>query len=374
MKKIRSLNPIEYELIETLGEGGFSTVYKALKRDLQLKVAQITALKILKSQMNLEKWKDEFLSLSRVKAPNCVRLLGWDYFQGCPVLVLEWIEGVTLLKWLQDFKRQQSAVEFRDLQHLIDEITIQVHQGLQDIHAAGLVHGDLSPQNAMIDVQGRLQLLDFGLTNTKDHCFTAEFAAPEVLAGRFATAKSDLYSLGRLRDWLERQLGLPMSTTTQILLSEEPEKRSLHLIFEPRADERQKTQTDLAQTVRQSLRQRTSFFLQKTMQKGSSLLITVGLLFKRNKMRALATLSCLALTFSKGSAAPDLRPALVMIKTKEWYEIRVNQINYGYTPVEIELPSGASHHFEWSSRRKKGQRSLTLQPGQNMVIGDDFFK
>jgi serine/threonine protein kinase len=369
MAKLQSARPIEYELLQPLIEGGFSTVYKALRRDLEFGLEQIVALKILKSKIDLEKWRDEFISLERVQSSRCVRVLGWDYIDGCPSLILDWIEGVTLSDWIEWLQAQNRTAENLAVSRdLIDELCAQIIEGLSDIHVSDNIHGDLSLQNIMLTAKGEIKLLDFGLASSKELNFTAEFVAPELLMGARPSKATDLYSLGRIREYLERRMKLPLSATTKALLHPEPNHRVFISAFEATSEERNERQKILAENLKNlNLQQRLSTKLKPQTQVASDLKQ------KSSWIKNLSYASVLAFSLNVGNAAPDTRPAHLFIKTKQWVEITIDGRRIGYTPLDVELVAGRNYKVEWRTKTSSGQRSLTPEPGQNMFISDHFF-
>src|SRR5690348_7962163 len=132
------VKPYGYRLVEFLGEGLNSCVYRAFKEDKDLGVRHEVALKILKSETQVAAWRSEFSRLAKVRSPYCVALLGWEVVDTRPALVLEYVKGVTL----EDLRR------FGDLSvENINEICAQALLGLSDLDEAGLFHGDLSLHN-----------------------------------------------------------------------------------------------------------------------------------------------------------------------------------------------------------------------------------
>lgn len=355
MQRLTSHRPIVYEKLTQLGEGTFSTVYKALRRDGEFDLQQWVALKILKSQIAIENWREEFKALEQVNSDKCVRVIGWDVLEEKPALVLEWVDGITL---------GSLCLRIPVRQQLIDELSLQIYEGLQDIHHSGIVHGDLSLQNVMITRTGKIKLLDFGLSKAKIKMFTPEFAAPEILNGETATITSDLYSLGRLREFLERRAKLPLSFTTKQLLKGNPEERHFDLLFHASEGERGAYQSDLALNVRSESEQEVRRPAPKThIQEGIST-------FLRNLLLLFLT----TVALGSASATHDTRDAILLVRTAKWYSIVVNGQKIGYSPVEMNLKPNATHTIEWESANSHGQRTLTLKPGQNMVITDTFFK
>ena len=186
---------IRLHLRKVIGEGGQGRVYEAVRLDPSTNLRQTVAVKLLHSRTSVDLWRKEFSSLAEVRSPYCVRVLSFERVRGRPALILEHVRGVSLTEW---HRAQIGSPECRD------EILAQVHAGLRDLRAQGSYHGDLSPNNVMIDDRGGIRLLDFGLANGHgaDLRCTPEFAAPERLRGAPPEYASDLYSLGQLQTFL----------------------------------------------------------------------------------------------------------------------------------------------------------------------------
>lgn len=350
-----SSRPIVYQRLQKLGEGTFSTVYKALRRDRDLDIQHVVALKILKSQIAIDTWRDEFRALERVNSERCVRVIGWDLLEGSPTLILEWVDGITLADLSRSHRLSLAQ---------IDEICEQIHEGLLSLHKVGLVHGDLSLQNIMITASGEIKLLDFGLSNTQLKMFTPEFAAPERLSGERASFDSDFYSLGRIREYLERREKLPISFTTKELTHVERTKRRYVLLFEMNAVERHAYQVGLARLVKDSKSQITSSSLPQTEMETHSPSVWKNLLLLLLTTTALGS----------ASATHDAREGSLIVRSKKWAEIIIDGEKKGYTPIEVQLKPYTDHKVKWRTAFGSGQRALTLKPGQNMFINDEFFK
>lgn len=350
-----SSRPIIYQRLQKLGEGTFSTVYKALRRDRDLDIEHVVALKILNSQIGIETWRDEFRALERVNSDRCVRVIGWDLLEGSPTLILEWVDGITLAELSRSHRISLPQ---------IDEICEQIYEGLQSLNKAGLAHGDLSLQNIMITANGEIKLLDFGLSSTNLKMFTPEFAAPERLNQEKADARSDLYSLGRIREYLERREKVPISFTTKELTHVERENRRYILLFEMNAVERNAHQVALSRLVKESKAHLASDRLPQTEIESHSPSIWKNLLLLLLTTTALGS----------ASATHDSREAYLIVRSKRWAEVFVDGEKKGFAPTEVRLRPNTEYKVQWRTANGRGQRALTLKPGQNMFIGDGFFK
>lgn len=211
-----------YTIIETLGEGGFSKVYKAKKNDS----GQIVAIKVLKtfdtnnkSQRNIERFNREIKLCSELYHPHIVRLGNTGKTHKNQFYAeFEYIPGSTLDVHLNNHG-PMAAQE-------AGELMGQVLDALCCAHKKGIIHRDIKPQNIIITKTGHrphAKILDFGIgvyapevrqqnykniTLTQDTLGTPSYCAPEQLRGEAPTVKSDLYSWGLIL--LECLLGKPI--------------------------------------------------------------------------------------------------------------------------------------------------------------------
>ncbi|MDX2153474.1 MAG: protein kinase [Bryobacteraceae bacterium] len=207
----------KYQVLERLGEGGTSVVFKA--RDLES--GELVAVKIIRPEnlenpRVLESFRREAGIASRLDHANVVRVIGSGEQDGLHYLVLEFVGGRPLSELLQLSPRLQLK-EFLDLAR-------QVAEALSVVHAAGIVHRDLKPANLIFARDGRLKLMDFGIARLTGETVTLgtargtpEYMAPEQLVGEAATAYSDVFSAGAVF--------FEMLTGTQPLRGLSPAKR-----------------------------------------------------------------------------------------------------------------------------------------------------
>ncbi len=186
-----------YNITAKLGAGGMGEVYLADDTKLNRQVA----LKFLPSTLWDEEGAQKRLlreaqAASKLDHPNIVTIHGIDEFEGQPFIIMAHVPGATL--------REYCKAETRTVQSLMG-IAIQIADGLQHAHDAGVIHRDLKPSNVLVDPTGRARILDFGiaslrgaarLTQTGTTVGTLAYAAPELALGREASAATDVYSLG----------------------------------------------------------------------------------------------------------------------------------------------------------------------------------
>lgn len=218
MKRNTCSKPATYQIIEMLGEGLTSCVYKSFKISETHNLNTLVALKILKSQSFIQEWKQEILSLQSVSHENLVQIRGWEELDLGFTIVLEFIDGLSLAQLL----KQEMELTHDEKNCLFQ----QAHIGLQKLHQIGLVHGDVSPNNIIIDKYGTVKWIDYGFGNFQSQKkFTPQFASPEVIQGSQCTSSSDLYSLAKLANLL-----FPEECHIRETLSSPPQIRNISFL------------------------------------------------------------------------------------------------------------------------------------------------
>ena len=185
-----------YEIINCIGSGGMSDVYKA--RDHKLN--RYVAIKVLKAEFRGDR---EFVSKFRVEAqaaaglahPNIVNVFDVGEENGNYFIVMELVEGITLKLYIQN----RGRLSVREAVG----ISLQVAAGLEAAHNNGIIHRDVKPQNIIISTDGTAKVADFGIaraatsdTINSNVMGSVHYSAPEQSRGGFSDARSDIYSLG----------------------------------------------------------------------------------------------------------------------------------------------------------------------------------
>jgi hypothetical protein len=181
-----------YRIIGRLGHGGMGEVYRAD----DLKLGQPVALKFLPADVDrdparLTQLHTEVRLARQVSHPNVCRVYDIDEVEGTTFLSMEYVDGEDLASLLRRIGR---FPEDRGL-----EIARQICAGLAAAHERDVVHRDLKPANVMLDATGKVRITDFGLAGVSGEALragTPAYMAPEQLAGREITARSDIYALG----------------------------------------------------------------------------------------------------------------------------------------------------------------------------------
>jgi serine/threonine protein kinase len=348
MKQILRSSSVSYSLMEHLGEGLNSTVYKAVRFDPFHHLKQTVALKVLKSKNLVDIWKNEFASLEKVACKNCVRVFGFEWVSGRPALILEYVNGVSL---------RQLCLAAPISSPLAREILAQIQTGLISLRDQGLCHGDLSPNNVMIDENGVIKLLDFGWANTRtDHVqATQAFAAPEILAGARPDFISDLYSLGVLEEMLLQKKSKRLS-----------EIREERAPFEFTSHEMQRKK--LGRLVRRAHDQNSKW------KKMATRSLALSRAPKWPVIPVVVMLTIFFLAPSSQSPIEAIHLGLLKIRTQAWTEILLDGQKIGFAPQDLLVSADQKHELSWVTAHNRGQRAIRMQPKQIQLIEDQDLK
>lgn len=197
----------DYLLIKRIGVGGMSEVFRA-QRIVRAPGEPDLALKRL-----LPAWQDdhqiaqlfmrEVEALRRISHPAVVRLIDAGVLHGIPFVVVPWIDGANLRRLLRATGRNDQQ-ERLPLQACL-WLGYQLALGLDAAHRTGVVHRDVSPSNVLVDQQGKVLLIDFGIARVAGLAQTTHgqglrgkwaYASPEQVAGLPLDHRTDLFSLG----------------------------------------------------------------------------------------------------------------------------------------------------------------------------------
>ena len=186
----------KFDVLRRLGRGGMGSVYLARDPDID----RLVAIKLLHEGFDSEELRGRFnaeaRSASALRHTNIVTIFQTGTFLERPFIVMEYIEGETFA----DIIASGRAVPVAQKLQLFDELL----GGLQYAHAKGVVHRDIKPSNVMVDSEGVVRILDFGiarlgdggLTRTGVVLGTINYMSPEQLAGQVVDARADIFSAG----------------------------------------------------------------------------------------------------------------------------------------------------------------------------------
>jgi len=187
-----------YELLEKIGEGGMSEVFKARCNKLN----RFVAVKILKREFCnnddiVKKFKDEATAIATLSDNNIVNILDVGTQEDLNYIVMEYVKGKTL----KDVIKQVGKMNYETA----ISIAIQIAKALDCAHRNNIIHRDVKPQNILVTEDGVMKVTDFGIakstssatiTKTTTIMGSAHYLSPEQAKGTFIDCRTDLYSLG----------------------------------------------------------------------------------------------------------------------------------------------------------------------------------
>ncbi len=192
-----------YRAIKQIGSGGMGSVYLAERADGHFE--QKVALKVVKPGMNTQeiitRFEEERQILARLQHPHIARLLDGGISElGLPYFTMEYVKGKPITEYCDE---NNLTIEQRlELFKKVCEAVLYAHQNL-------VIHRDIKPSNILVQEDGTVKLLDFGiakvfeedddkkfLTRTGMRVMTPEYASPEQVKGDPVSTATDIYSLG----------------------------------------------------------------------------------------------------------------------------------------------------------------------------------
>lgn len=188
-----------YEILEILGSGGTSVVYKAKDTILN----RLVTIKILREQAGadekfLHRFRNEAQAVAKLSHPNIVSIYDVDFSGALNYLVMEYVEGCSLKEYLDNHAPLAVDEALAIFQQLL--------QALQHAHENNVIHRDIKPHNILLDTKHNVRVTDFGLavaggdlareTGSSDIMGSVYYMSPEQIKGETVSAATDIYSAG----------------------------------------------------------------------------------------------------------------------------------------------------------------------------------
>jgi serine/threonine protein kinase len=185
-----------FEVSRQVGSGGMGAVYLGLDPELNRQVA----IKVIREEVHDQEVLDRFFREARAAAalrhPNIITIYASGQHEHQPYMVMEYVEGDSLA----DIIRSRKTLPLADKLSYIEQLCA----GLHFAHRAGIVHRDIKPANVMVDREGMLRILDFGIARVEGSGLTQDgaligslnYMSPEQMLGRPIDARSDIFSVG----------------------------------------------------------------------------------------------------------------------------------------------------------------------------------
>lgn len=190
---------LNYRVVRLLGTGGMGSVYLAVNTSIDQQVA----IKVLRPEFarNVElraKFKKEAELLCSLDHPGIVKFLNYVETPQGVFLIMEYVKGITLEDYI---KHKNGLIVEKNAYPMLREIL----DAFEYAHSKGIVHQDIKPSNIIIQDDGHIKIMDFGIARIISEAQksdavmgTPEYMSPEQIYGKSVDAKSDIYSLGVL--------------------------------------------------------------------------------------------------------------------------------------------------------------------------------
>lgn len=185
-----------YEILEQIGTGGMSDVYKAKCHKLN----RFVAIKVMKPEFSedktfVTKFRAEAQSAAGLTHPNVVNVYDVGDENGIYYIVMELVEGITLKKYIE----KRGRIPYKEAV----SIAIQVANGMEAAHSHHIIHRDIKPQNIIISKEGKVKVTDFGIAKAATSSTinsaamgSVHYISPEQARGGYSDERSDIYSFG----------------------------------------------------------------------------------------------------------------------------------------------------------------------------------
>lgn len=186
-----------YRVVRKIGGGGMADVYLCEDLTLGRRVAiKVLLQRLLADPTFVERFRREAKAAAGLNHANLVSIYDWGEVDGAYYIVMEYVEGETL----KEHVRRHGRLSGNDAAR----IGLQILSALAFAHRRGIVHRDIKPQNVMLDREGNVKIMDFGIARAGDSGMTeagavlgtAQYLAPEQARGLQVDQRSDLYSVG----------------------------------------------------------------------------------------------------------------------------------------------------------------------------------
>lgn len=187
----------KYKLLGEIGRGGMAIVYEGVHPELGRTVAvKMLSHELVYDQEFAQRFKNEAKIIARLEHKNIVQVYDYEEVYATYFIIMEKIEGTDLALTLES----QGVLPFDKTRSILSQLA----SGLAYAHGQGVVHRDIKPSNVILDADGVVKLMDFGIAKERaeeekveeDIIGTAEYMSPEQALGQKMDGRADIYSLG----------------------------------------------------------------------------------------------------------------------------------------------------------------------------------
>ncbi len=209
-----------YRILEKLGQGGMGVVYKAVDTGLD----RMVAMKVLNPDLSknpdlVERFRAEARAQANLNHTNLATLFAFMVHQGTAIMVMEFVEGETFAQMI----RRRGPIPEPESIPLFKQALL----GIGYAHRSGIIHRDIKPSNLMLNKNGLVKVMDFGIakvlgaqsmTRTGAQLGTLAYMSPEQIQNRNVDIRSDIYELGiTLYEMLSGHLPFESDSEFQIM-------------------------------------------------------------------------------------------------------------------------------------------------------------
>ncbi len=220
-----------FRIVKLLGEGGMGQVYEAVGPDDSRIAIKVLPSYFANDRRALNLFRTETQNLRQVDSERVAKFIASGEDSGSPWLATELIEGESL----KDRVSKKGPLAAAELGWFSGELL----EAIADLHDAGIVHGDIKPENILLTRQGRLKLIDFGISqafgqtviqNTGTFAGSPEWMSPEAFESINLEASTDVFSAGSVitfaargrSPWTAKSEGLNMAVAMSRITTQEP--------------------------------------------------------------------------------------------------------------------------------------------------------
>ncbi len=187
-----------YEIIEELGEGGMGKVFRVEDKKIHEEIAlKVLSPEIVADKITITRFRNELKLARKIAHKNVCRMYDFNEEKTTHYISMEYVPGEDLKSMIRMTKQLSVGTAISTVK--------QICEGLAEAHSLGVVHRDLKPSNIMIDKDGNVRIMDFGIARSLEvkgitgagvMIGTPEYMSPEQVEGKETDQRSDIYSLG----------------------------------------------------------------------------------------------------------------------------------------------------------------------------------